>query len=51
MSSNHQELLSIIRESENPERSLCIAIDIIASFLEQPESFQSQIAVCPLVLG
>lgn len=51
MSSINTELLNIIRESEDPVQSVNIAIDIILSFLEQPESFQAQYAVCPAVLG
>jgi hypothetical protein len=37
----HEEvLLKIIREHEDPEQMLQIAIDIISSFLKQPEPFQ-----------
>lgn len=35
-----QELLTIIRNNENPEQALKTAISIITSFLEQPLSFQ-----------
>lgn len=51
MSANNIELLNIIRESEDPVQSVNIAIDIILSFLEQPESFQAQSVVYPAVLG
>ena len=51
MTSINTELLNIIRESENPVQSVNIAIDIILSFLEQPESSQSQCVVCLPALG
>ena len=40
MSDYEEQLLTIIREHENPELMLHIAIDIITSFLTQPESYQ-----------
>lgn len=39
MTNNELDLLNLIRESENPEQSLHIAIEIILSYLEQHESF------------
>ena len=40
MTNNEIKLLNIIRESENPDEVIEIAIDIILSYLEQPESFE-----------
>lgn len=40
MSYYEELLLTIIREHEDPEQFLQIAIDIISSFLKQPEPFQ-----------
>lgn len=37
---NEEVLLSLIREHENPEQALKIAVDIITSFLEQSVSSQ-----------
>ena len=38
---NEELLLSLIREHDNPEQALKIAVDIITSFLEQSVSSQS----------
>lgn len=40
MSKNKVELLNIIRENDNTEQALQIAIEIISSFLEQSVSYQ-----------
>lgn len=40
MTNNELELLNLIRESDNPEQALCMAIEIIIKYLEQPESFE-----------
>lgn len=40
MSSFNNELINIVREHENPEEALRIAVDIITSFLEQSVSYQ-----------
>lgn len=40
MQTNQETLLSLIRENDNPEQALQIAVEIITSFLEQYESFQ-----------
>ena len=37
---NEEVLLSLIREHENPEQALQIAVNVITSFLEQSVSFQ-----------
>ena len=40
MTANEETLLSIIRENDNPEQALQIAIEIITTFLEQSVSSQ-----------
>lgn len=40
MSNNQNELLNIIRQSDNPEQALQVAIDVIISFLGQSVSYQ-----------
>ena len=40
MQTNEEILLTIIREHDNPEQALQIAIEIITSFLEQSVSSQ-----------
>ena len=40
MSKNEMELINIIRENDNPEQAVLIAIETIISFLEQHESSQ-----------
>lgn len=40
MSSFNNELITIVREYENPEEALKIAVDIITSFLGQSVSYQ-----------
>jgi hypothetical protein len=41
MTKNEIELLTLIRENDNPEEALMTAIEIITSFLEQSVSYQS----------
>ena len=38
MTNNEIELLNVIRESDNPEQAIIIAIDVILSYLKQHES-------------
>ena len=45
MTTNEQELLGIIRNHENPQQAIVIAIDTITSFLKQLGSSQAQEAV------
>ena len=40
MTENELKLLKLIRESDNPEQALIIAIEILISYLTQPESFE-----------
>ena len=48
MTNNEIELLNLIRENDNPEQALVIAIKIIISYLTQPESFElSSVVDCP----
>ena len=39
MTSNEKELISLIRENENPEQALVTAVLIIGAFLEQSVSY------------
>ena len=41
MTKNEQELLTLIREHENPEQALLTAVLIIGSVLEQYGSYQA----------
>ena len=45
MTTNELELLGIIRNHENPQQAVIIAIDTITSFLKQLESSQAPKAV------
>ena len=45
MTSNQLELIGIIRNDENPQQAIMIAIDTITSFLRQLESSQAPKAV------
>lgn len=49
MTENEIRLISLIRDSEEPQRTLQLAIDTIHLLLEQPESSQSPVAACPPV--
>lgn len=40
MQTNQEKLLTIIRENDNPEQALQIAINVITSYLEQSLSYQ-----------
>ena len=46
MTENEKELISIIRENDNPERALMTAAVIILGFLKQHESSEAQAPVC-----
>lgn len=41
MTENEKELLTLIRENENPEQALLTAVLIIGRFLEQSVSYQA----------
>lgn len=46
MTGNEIKLIDIIREQNNPEDALIIAIKTILSYLEQPESFEEPSVAC-----
>lgn len=50
MTENELELLTLIRENDNPERAFVKAIEIIVKYLEQPESFEEPSLVCSQAL-
>ena len=41
MTKNERDLLTLIRENENPEQALLTAVLIIGRSLEQPVSYQA----------
>ena len=45
MTDNEKELIDMIRHSDNPEESICVAVEIILAFLKQHESSQEQSSV------
>lgn len=45
MTANEQELISLIRENDNPEIALATAVETILLYLKQHESFEGQAAV------
>ena len=44
LSGNEEELISVIRENDNPEQAVLTAIEVILGYLRQPESFEAQAA-------
>lgn len=46
MTNNEIKLINMIRENDNSEQAVLIAIDTILSFLEQHESYQVPSVVC-----
>ena len=51
MTNNERELINIIRNHDNPEKAIEIAIQTILAFLEQDESSVEQSVVCSPVLA
>ena len=51
MTNNEIELLTLIRENDNPELALMTAATIIIGFLKQHESFEGQAAAYLQELG
>ena len=51
MTNNEIELLTLIRENDNPELALMTAATIIIGFLKQHESFEEQAAAYLQELG
>jgi hypothetical protein len=47
MTNFENELIGLIRENDNPEQAVMIAIETIISFLEQHGSSQAPTAVVP----
>ena len=50
MTDNEKELISLIRENDNPEEALMTAAVIIIGFLKQHESSEERDVVYPLAL-
>lgn len=50
MTDNEIQLLSMVREHDNPEQALITAIEVILTYLAQPESFEEPSLVCSQVL-
>ena len=46
MTENELELLNLVRECENPERAMQIAIEIICQYIERPLSCPEPAAAC-----
>ena len=40
MSNNELELIELIRENDDPERALIVALEVIADYLAQHGSFE-----------
>ena len=51
MTENKMELLEMVNNTSNPEKSVSIVIQTILEFLEQHESSQEPSSVCPRELG
>lgn len=47
MSKNEMELIGLIREHDEPEKAMMIAVDIITSFLQRRGSSEAQAVACP----
>lgn len=47
MSENEMELLGMIREHDDPEKALAVAVDVITDFLKQLQSSEAPTAACP----
>ena len=46
MTEKEKELISLVREAENSENAMCVAVGVILEFLERLESSQEQCPVC-----
>ena len=49
MNENERKLIGMIRESDDPERALVIAVEVITDFLRQSQSSEVPTAACPPV--
>ena len=47
MSKNEMELIGMIREHDEPEKAMMIAVEVITSFLTQHGSSEAPAAACP----
>lgn len=48
MNENEMNLIGLIRESDDPEKALVTAVEVITDFLEQFRSSAAPAAACPL---
>jgi hypothetical protein len=46
MTENEIKLINLIRDNDNPAEAIVTAVNIIASFLELPQSFEVQAVAC-----
>ena len=46
MTANEIELINLIRENDNPEQALTVAVEVILTYLKQHESSEGQVAAC-----
>lgn len=49
MSNLENELITMIREHDNPKKALEIAFDLLLTFLDEREAPQGTSSVCPRV--
>ena len=49
MTQNEMELATLIRESDDPEHAMKVAIEIICQYIGLPLSCPEQAAACPQV--
>lgn len=48
MTENEKELISVIREADDPFKALMLATEIF-TYLKQPLAFEEQAPACPVV--
>lgn len=49
MTKEESELVSLIRDTTDQSQAILVAVSVILSFLGQPQPYQEQVAVVPLV--
>jgi hypothetical protein len=47
MSENEMKLIGMIRESDDPEKAIVVAVEVITDFLKQFQSSEEPAAACP----
>ena len=47
MNENEMKLIGMIRESDDPEKALVVAVEVITDFLKQFQSSEAPAAACP----